>query len=177
MQTTLVLGLGDRTRDTDEIGPLAIERLERDYVLDTRVIVMDARRVGVHLLPVLTSVQRVLVAAAVRLDAPVGTLHRLKWMKAQDALEPRLPAFRGGIELLRTLHFWVDAVPDVVVLGLEVPPPGGATLGEDTGIGVDVMVRAVVAELRRWGHRLDPRGTARPEPALMGSMAYERREP
>ena len=168
MQTTLVLGLGDRARGDDGIGPLAIERLSRDYDLDPRVMVMDSATIGMRLLPVLTAVKRVLVIAALRLEAPIGTLHRLQWIGAHDALEPRLPAFRpGGIELLRTLHFWIDPVPEVVVLGVEVPPATGGRPSDSARNALDTLVDAAVGELHRWGHRLEPHAQSLQQPALV----------
>jgi hydrogenase maturation protease len=167
MPTTLVLGLGDRTRGDDGIGPLVIERLAREYRFDPRIMLLDARTMGVRLLPSLMSVGRVLVVTGVRLDAPPGTVHRLQWSGDADAFRPRLPAFRPeGIELLRTLHFWVDPVPEVVVLGLEVPRAGGAGLRPHTGPALGLMVEAAVEQLRRWGHRLDGIATTLPEPAF-----------
>lgn len=151
--TTLVLGLGDVARADDELGPLALAALQRGYELDDRIRRVDAAAVGVRLLPLLTSVQHLLVLAVVRLGAPAGTLHRLEWHGAPEELGPRLPPIRSeGVEMLRMLHFWIDPVPELVLLGVE---------GEAAERALPQIVAAAAAELRRWGHAVVARRVPR----------------
>ena len=159
MHTTLVLGLGDSARGDDGVGPLAVAKLVREYDLDAHILVMDAASVGVRLLPFLAGVRHLLVIAAVRLGAPAGTLHRLEWSGSSDGLQPRFPAVRAdGIEVLRMLHFWVDPVPDLVLLGVEAMRP--APVSQLTGAvsaSLDEVVEGVATQLNRWGHHVDRR--------------------
>jgi hydrogenase maturation protease len=151
--------LGDSARGDDGVGPLAVAKLVREYDLDAHILVMDAAAVGVRLLPFLTGVHHLLVIAAVRLGAPAGTLHRLEWSGTSDALHPRLPAVRpDGIELLRMLHFWVDPVPDLVLLGVEAmrPAPVSKLTGAVEG-SLENVVENAASQLRRWGHRVNRR--------------------
>lgn len=165
--TTLVLALGEPGLGDDGFGPLASAELQRAYQLDDAVILLDARAVGVRLLPLLTRVQHLLVLAALRLGAPAGTLHRLEWRAAPEALGLRLPRFRGdGVELLRQLDFWVDPVPELVVLGVDseaaAAPSGGAGGGLTAPVAraLSSIVEVAVEELRRWGHRVPARRVA-----------------
>lgn len=170
LHTTLVLGLGDRTRGDDGIGPHALARLVGGYALDSRILTMDAPAVGVRVLPFLTAVNQLLVIAAVRLGAPPGTLHRLEWSGTPNEFEPRLPPVRPrGIEMLRMLHYWVDPVPDLVLLGVEaMRPAAGDRLSEVADQSLDALVRAAAGELRRWGHEVErhPVREEAPAPAL-----------
>lgn len=162
--TTLVLGLGDLEGGEDGFGPRAVAELQRRYDFDPAVTFVDAETVGVRLLPVLAGVDHLLVMALVRLGRPAGTLHRLEWAESPQSIGARLPAIRAGVEILRTLHFWVDPPPELVVLGVEgVPvsqlprrgmsPPVAAALPE--------VIHAAAEELRRWGHLvLERRATA-----------------
>lgn len=156
--STLVLGLGDARRGDDGFGPRTVAELLRTHNLDQQIITVDAPTVGMRLLPLLASVRHVLLVTAVHVSAPPGTLHRLEWHGRPEDLGPRLPAIRrGGIELLRTLHFWVESVPDLVVLGLEADRHAGAELGVYAALAVRPAVDQCVAELRRWGHAVPSR--------------------
>ncbi|HEX9704171.1 MAG TPA: hydrogenase maturation protease [Gemmatimonadales bacterium] len=151
---TLILGLGDVARGDDGFGPLIVSELVREYELDPFILVMDAPAAGVRLLPFFASVQHLLVIAAVRLGAPPGTLHRLEWTGSPDSIEPRLPALRpSGVEVLRMMHYWVDPVPDLVLLGVEALRPASVSrMSEPVMRALDVVVRDAAGELHRWGH-------------------------
>jgi hydrogenase maturation protease len=165
---TLVLGLGDPARGDDGFGPLAVSTLVREYELDPFILVMDAQSVGVRLLPFFAAVRHLLVLAAVRLGASPGTLHRLEWSGKPDSLEPRLPLVRpSGVEVLRMMHFWVDPVPDLVLLGVEaMRPVSAARLSEPVSRALDLVVRDAAGELHRWGHTVSRRAAPTVAPLL-----------
>jgi hydrogenase maturation protease len=154
-KTTLVIGLGDHTRGDDAVGPLAAAEVTRRGVKPD-VVLLDAREIGTRMLPVLAEARHVLVLCAARLGAAPGTLHRIKWSAAPDDLGPGLPAFRSrGVEILRMWHVWVDAVPDLVVLGVEpLRPSSLVTLSAPVARALPDLVERAAAELRRWGHRV-----------------------
>ena len=119
---------------------------------------MEGSSVGMRLLPLLSSVRHVLLVTAVRLGGGPGTFHRLEWQGRPEDLGPRLPAIRReGIELLRSLHFWVDPVPELVVLGVEAEHRGGSALSSLVSLAMHPTVDQVATELRRWGHDVTPR--------------------
>jgi Ni,Fe-hydrogenase maturation factor len=109
-------------------------------------------------LPLLSSVGQVLLVTAVRVGGMPGALHRLEWHGRPEDLGPRLPAIRrSGIEVLRSLHFWVDPVPELVVLGVESDGVTGSDLSPFVALAVHPTLDACVTELRRWGHEVAPR--------------------
>jgi hydrogenase maturation protease len=152
---TLVIGLGDPSRGDDAVGPLAAAELVRRGV-EPDVRLLDTREIGTRMLPVLAEAKHVLVIGAARLGAAPGTLHRLRWSASPDDLGPGLPAFRSrGIEILRMLHAWVDAVPDLVVLGVEpLRPASLVSLSAPVERALPDLVACAAAELQRWGHRV-----------------------
>jgi hydrogenase maturation protease len=163
---TLVLGLGDVRRGDDAFGPRVLGELQRLYQCDPHVLLVETSSLSMRVLPLLSSVRQILLVTAVRLGTPPGTLHRLEWHGRPEDLGPRLPAIRRqGIELLRSLHFWVDPVPELVVLGVEGDHGLGAGLNPLVALAVHPTVAQCVAELRRWGHDVTPRAatTARVE--------------
>jgi hydrogenase maturation protease len=158
MRSTLVLGLGDVRRGDDAFGPHVLRELQRGYVLDAQILTVEAAGVGMRTLPLLSSVGQVLLVTAVRLGGTPGALHRLEWHGRPEDLGPRLPAIRrSGIEVLRSLHFWVDPVPELVVLGVESETTTGGLLSPLVALAVHPTMDACVAELRRWGHDVTPR--------------------
>ncbi len=156
--TTLILGLGDERDGDDAFGPRTLAELERLYQFDAHVIAAEARSIGMRLLPLLSSVGHVLVVTGVQLGSAPGRVHRVEWQGRPEDLGPRLPPLRrDGIELLRSLHFWVDPVPELVVLGVEGDHHRGQWLSPFVALAVHPAVEACVAELRRWGHDVTPR--------------------
>ena len=160
MKAMLVLGLGDVRRGDDAFGPQVLKELQGRYVLDPQILTIDATGVGMRTLPLLASVGQVLLVTAVRVGGAPGALHRLEWHGRPEDLGPRLPAIRrSGIEVLRSLHFWVDPVPELVVLGVEAEATTGCVLSSLVALAVHPTMDACVAELRRWGHEVTPRAT------------------
>jgi hydrogenase maturation protease len=158
MRSTLVLGLGDVRRGDDAFGPHVLRELQRGFVLDPQILTLEAAGVGMRTLPLLSSVGQVLLVTAVRLGGTPGTLHRLEWHGRPEDLGPRLPAIRrSGIEVLRSLHFWVDPVPELVVLGVGSETTTGGLLSPLVALAVRPTMDACVTELRRWGHEVTPR--------------------
>lgn len=157
INSTLIIGLGDAGRGDDAFGPRVLESLQRDAVLDPSVVVLEAAAIGMQLLPLLCVVQHVLVITTVHTGAAPGSLHRMEWQGCSDDLAPRLPAIRRhGIELLRSLHFWMDPVPDLVVLGVEGEQTSGPDLSALVALAVHPVAQRCVAELRSWGHPVAP---------------------
>ena len=158
MRSTLVLGLGDVRRGDDAFGPQVLRELQQAYGLDPQILTVEAAGVGMRTLPLLSSVGQVLLVTAVRVGGTPGALHRLEWHGRPEDLGPRLPAIRrSGIEVLRSLHFWVDPVPELVVLGVESETTTGGALSPLVALAVHPTMDACVAELRRWGHEVTPR--------------------
>lgn len=154
---TLVIGLGDARHGDDGFGPRVLEAVQRVAESDAAIVTLDTPVIGMRLLPVLCVVRRVLVVTATHTGAAPGSVRRLEWQGRADDLGPRLPAIRRhGIELLRSLHFWMEPVPDLVVLGVEGERSHGEELSPLVALAVQPVADACLAELRRWGHPAAP---------------------
>lgn len=159
--TTLVLGLGDMRRGDDGFGPRVLAELQRRYRLDPHVLTIEATGVGLRLIPLLSTAQHLLLVTAVGLGAVPGALHHLAWHGQPEDLGPRLPAIRRtGVELLRSLHFFVDPVPELLVLGIESEVSTGSELSPLVALAVHPTVEECVAVLRGWGHTAEPKPIA-----------------
>jgi Ni,Fe-hydrogenase maturation factor len=148
-------GVGDARRGDDAFGPHVLRNSSR---IRLTPISPSGAGVSMRTLPLLSSVGQVLLVTAVRVGGTPGALHRLEWHGRPEDLGPRLPAIRrSGIEVLRSLHFWVDPVPELVVLGVESETTTGGALSPLVALAVHPTMEACVAELRRWGHEATPR--------------------
>lgn len=154
---TLILGVGVADLGDDGFGPLTLAELQRRYHWDPHVSAVDVRGLELRALPLLAAAHHLLVLSAARLGAAPGTLHRLHWSGTAADLGPRLPAIRSsGIELLRMLHFWLEPVPELTVIGVEPTRPAAQGMSPVVRAAVDFAVREAVGELRRWGHLVEP---------------------
>lgn len=150
---TLLIGLGDVRHGDDGFGPRVLEAMQRVAEPDAAIVTLDTPAIGMRLLPLLCVVRRVLVVTATHTGAAPGSVRRLEWEGRADDLGPRLPAIRRhGIELLRSLHFWMAPVPDLVVLGVEAERTEGEELSPLVALAVQPVANACLAELRCWGH-------------------------
>jgi|SRR5690348_2398105 len=166
--TTLVVGLGDPARADDALGPLALAALSRAGRTNAGVAWLDTPALTARDLPVLGAVRRVLVLTTVHAGGRPGAVHRLTWQGEGPGLAPRLPLLRAhGVELLRTLHYWVDPPPELVLLGVETGSPA-----EDgpphpaVGRALPALVAAAMHQLREWGHEL----ALHPRPSIRSTL-------
>jgi len=149
----VVLGLGNLLRRDEGLGIRALERLQADYALPDSVQLVDGGTLGLDLLSYLEEAERVLILDAVLTDGPPGTLLR--------AAGDEVPAFFGMrtspheialADLLAVMRLRRTEPRELVVWGMQ---PQALELGWElsqlVASGLDALVDAATAELRRWG--------------------------
>lgn len=155
----LVLGLGNVLCGDDGLGVAAVERLRQGYAWPDSVSLVDGGTLGLALLGTLEDADEVWIVDAVRAEAPPGSLVCLDGEDVEPALRERLSPHQVGVaDLLDALH-WRDRWPARLrVLGL-VPQSIALRVGLSDAVaaGLDPLLREVVAELSRAGHRVRPR--------------------
>ena len=148
--TALVVGVGNRARRDDGVGPVVVERVGA-LLPDVRVVEVsgDASR----MLDLWADSDLVVVVDAVRTGDPVGTCHRWGWRDGEwDAVPPppqvssHLVGVREAIDLATAL----GRLPStLVVVGVEVADLGlGPGLSTAVADAVDHAVGLVVRSLR-----------------------------
>jgi len=148
--TALVVGVGNRARRDDGVGPVVAERVGA-AVPDLHVVEVsgDATR----MLDLWADADLVVVVDAVRTGDPVGTCHRWNWRDGEwDAVPPpsqvssHLVGVREAIDLATAL----GRLPaTLVVVGVEVADLGlGPGLSTAVADAVDHAVGLVVRSLR-----------------------------
>jgi hydrogenase maturation protease len=151
--TPLVVGVGNRVRRDDGIGPAVADRV-RDVRpdLDVSDVSGDASR----LLDLWAGRDVVVVVDAVRTGAPVGTCHRWRLLESGWDVPPppsRLSSHLVGVREAVDLATALDRLPPVlVVVGVEVADlEVGEGLSEDVTAAIDGAVRLVLESVEESG--------------------------
>jgi hydrogenase maturation protease len=135
--TPLVVGVGNRTRRDDGVGPEVVD-LVRDLRPDLDVVELSGD--ASSMLELWAGRDVVVVVDAVRTGAPVGSCHRWRWCAgAWDVPPPasRLSSHLVGVRDAIDLAAALDRLPSLlVVVGVEV---------EDLGVGSGLSVPVAAA--------------------------------
>ncbi len=155
----LILGLGNVLCGDDGLGVAAVERLVDEYELPAGVEAVDGGTLGLALLAHVSAADDLLLADAIRADAPPGSLVRLDGDAVGPAVRERLSVHQIGVaDLLDSLRL-LDAFPErIVLLGL-VPETLELEYGlsEPVAAHLPQLVTGLAAEARALGYPLVPR--------------------
>ncbi len=114
----LVIGVGNRWRRDDGVGPCALAVLSTQLPDDVDAATLDGE--PSRLLDAWAGRSFVLVIDAIRTGAPAGTLHRLDGLDEDLRPAPSASSHGPGIAAAVALGRALDRLPDqLVVLGLE----------------------------------------------------------
>ena len=153
----LVLGLGNILLRDEGIGVRAVERLQTEYRLSSRVRALDGGTMGLDLLPYLEGISRLLILDALRVGGTPGSLARLVDEEIPRALALKLSIHQVGLEELLAAARFQDTLPErFTLLGLEPASiDWGLDLSSPVAAGMDALVEAAVLELQAWGIVVD----------------------
>ena len=152
--TTLVIGVGNRWRGDDGIGPRTIEALARIDDLDTDLVTLDGE--PARLVSAWHGRQLVVIVDAVVAGAAPGTVHVVTDTSQLPDPIGGASSHGGGITEAVALGRALGRLPDrLVVVGVEpATVDHGDELSPPVAAAVDAVVAAVVGliERRRWPH-------------------------
>lgn len=164
----LVLGLGNVLLCDDGVGPAAVACIERDYCVAPDVRLEDGGTLGLSLLGLITDAEHVILVDAVRIDAPAGTLVRLRGPHVMDAVRDRLSPHQVGVADLLDAARLINRYPATVTLLGLVPYVIDLSVARSSAVceGLDALVAAIVEEVRSLGYEMvhEPDAAARHRP-------------
>ena len=149
----LVLGVGNLVMTDDGVGVIVVQRLQREYQLPAEVDVMDGGTLGLDILPRLENIERLIVVDALETGKAPGTCVRLANNEIPLALETKLSPHQMGLKDLLSVSLLIGHAPQEMVL-IGVQPDCiemGTELTPVVEEQVDVMLAAVLRELKAWG--------------------------
>ncbi|MDH4281408.1 MAG: HyaD/HybD family hydrogenase maturation endopeptidase [Myxococcales bacterium] len=150
----LVLGLGNVVCTDDGAGIAALYKLIREYDLPEGVVALDGGTLGLSLLPLVDSADRVILVDAIKADGPPGTQVRIEGDEVAPAVYERLSPHQIGVADLLAGASLLGRYPEsVVVIGVV---PGSIELGTERTPAVEAsipeLVERVAQELAAMGY-------------------------
>ena len=154
----LVLGLGNVLCADDGAGVEAVGRLEREFVVDPAVRVLDGGTLGLALLPYLENAERALLVDAVVSSEPPGTILRAQGDEVPVVAQQKLSCHQIGVAELLECARLIGATPEITLIGIvaaSVESLGAPSI--EVTSRIDQLVDCVVEEIRRCGFAVQPR--------------------
>ncbi|MCP5026884.1 MAG: hydrogenase maturation protease [Actinomycetia bacterium] len=144
----LVIGVGNRWRGDDGLGPRAVEALERRLPGLLDVMVLDGE--PARLVAAWEGRPWVLVVDAVRTGCPPGTIHRLDALTAAVPPHPTCSSHGAGVDTGVALGRALDRLPgELVVFGIEPADlDHGDHLSDPVAAAFDDLLDRIEREVR-----------------------------
>ncbi len=158
----LVIGMGNVLMQDEGIGVRAVEELEQRYRIPDGVEVMDGGTTGMELFEPMRRARCLIIADAVNLVVPAGTLVRIANEEIPAFFQTKISNHQLGVsDLLALLALKGETPEQVTIVGM-VPHSLENRLGltPEASAGLEHMVRMLVDELAEQGIRLEPRTQA-----------------
>lgn len=158
----VVLGIGNPILGDDGAGIHALQRLERQASLPARTRLVDGGTAGPDLLEAVRGCSRLLVLDAVDVGGTPGDVIRLELDSPLAVGRPFTVHELGLATLLDDLRLLGELPASPILLGIQ---PGkialGTALSPEVERGLEILIREVFGELRRWAvHRRPERNPA-----------------
>ncbi len=118
----LVLGIGNVLMNDDAAGALVVRSLEEKYAdADENLRVIEGGTLGLDLLPLLEWADRLVLADAVDLDLPAGTVVKIEGEDVSPVFENKLSPHQMGMkDMLLTAELAGYRPPEVILYGIQV---------------------------------------------------------
>lgn len=155
---TIVIGLGSPLMGDDGVGIRALEELRAGWTFRPEIDLVDGGTWGMQLLPLIEDADRVLFIDAIDWGAPEGSCVRLEREDLPKFLSQKLSPHQIDLKEVLAVAELRGTIPDeTVALGVQ---PSQVTLSDSlsvrVGNSVNDLLKAVVAQLERWGYRGEP---------------------
>ena len=153
MARTVVIGLGNPLMGDDGVGLAALAQLRDEWQLDD-VELVEGATWGLALLPVIEDAERLVLVDAIAAHGRPGDIVELSRDRLPIYLSRKLSPHQVDLRDALAVAELRGRLPnDIVAIGVQ---PAAVTLGTELSAPVARqlrnLVRAVVAQLERWGH-------------------------
>ncbi|MFA5905595.1 MAG: HyaD/HybD family hydrogenase maturation endopeptidase [Desulfobacula sp.] len=124
----MVLGVGNILYRDDGAGIRVVEKLEKQYEFSDNVTVVDGGVLGINLLGIISSADRLIVVDTVLNHGKPGDFHRLEHEDIPNRILAKNSLHQVDLIEALTLCHALDHVPRTTIIGIE--PKDLNTLGE-----------------------------------------------
>jgi hydrogenase maturation protease len=151
--TIAVLGVGNILLTDEGIGVRIVEELQRRYQLPDHVLVLDGGTAGMELLEPLEGLDKLIIADAVRVGQPPGSVVLLQGDEVPKFFRTKISPHQIGLsDLLAALELTEKAPGEVALIGLQpVSLDTGMELTPEAEAKVPEMLALVLDELAKAG--------------------------
>lgn len=156
----LVLGIGNLLIGDEGIGCRAVEELSRRYTLPPAVDVVDGGTAGFELLPLIDSLDLVILIDALRNDMTAGTVMVVEGEQVPRAFLARTTPHQLGIcDVLAAAQLSEIMPRHLTLYGVEPKQMDvGIRLSPEVEAGMEKVIGAVVDQLRHFGYEVHHNG-------------------
>ena len=155
----MIMGVGCTLLTDEGFGVQVVEKMEARYCFPSNVSLVDGGVLGINLLGVISSADRLIVVDVIRNNGEPGRVYRLEGQAIPERIRAKNSLHQVDLLEALTLCQALDKVPETVIIGVE--PEDIETLGlELTPVvsrQVDTVIGMVLAELEKLGVPYQPR--------------------
>ena len=158
MTGSAVIGLGSPLMGDDGFGLVALARLRDEWTLDG-VELADGGTWGMSLLPLVEDAERLVLLDAIAAGVSPGEMVVLERDRLPIYLGRKLSPHEVDMRDVLAAAEWRGRLPaETVAIGVQ-PQMVDMVIGLSPAVdrAVEPVVAAVIARLRRWGHRCERR--------------------
>ena len=149
----MILGIGCILYSDEGFGVRVVEKMEKLYVFEDNVLLVDGGVLGINLLGVISKPDNLIVVDAIRNKGNPGDLYRLEGDAIPDRIRAKNSLHQVDFLEALTLCQALDKVPKTVIIGVEPADIDSQSLELTPAIQaqVDPVIQMVLAELDRLG--------------------------
>lgn len=148
----VVLGLGNILLSDEGIGVHAVNALMKRYVFSTPVDLIDGGTMGLDLLPLFQSRDRILIIDAVDFGKDPGHIGVLEGDRIPSVLNPKLSAHHIGLsDILFAAKLMRETQPEVVLVGVQPKTlETGLDMTPEIQVKLNTLIELVLQKLKEW---------------------------
>ncbi len=149
----MIMGVGCTLLTDEGFGVHVVDAMEARYRFPPNVSLVDGGVLGINLLGVISSADRLIVVDVIRNNGEPGRVYRLEGREIPERIRAKNSLHQVDLLEALTLCRALDKVPETVIIGVE--PEDIETLGlEMTPVvrgRMDTVIGMVLAELEKLG--------------------------
>ena len=148
----VVLGLGNILLSDEGVGVHAVNALIKQYIFTPPVEFIDGGTMGLDLLPLFQSRDRLLIIDAVDFGKAPGHIGVLEGDKIPSVLNPKLSAHHIGLsDILFAAKLMRETPPEVRLIGIQPKSlETGLDMTPEIQVKLNTLIDLVLQKLKEW---------------------------
>lgn len=151
-QKIAVLGLGNILLSDEGVGVHAVNALKNKYIFSPGIEIIDGGTMGLDLLPLFQSQDKILIIDAVDFGRMPGATGVLEGDNIPSVLNVKLSVHHIGLsDLLFTTKLMRTTPPEVCLVGMQPKSLDvGLDMTEEVRVQLDRVIQLAIQKLKEW---------------------------